>query len=153
MLQHNAGAEFKNVYDQIVAVFTAGTADNNKNQVGEIIDRRGFNSCQLALQYDGAIGSNKKMLYSVNIADSSNGEDWNDPVDLLVSEAIVSLVTGASVKGCYNLNINLSPYDSYIEIGKIVELTNTTTDTMKYNTVLSLGGGNVVPADTSILNV
>jgi hypothetical protein len=126
------------------AIVAGGTYDAVEATT-QSIDRNGFDSCEVALFYQGAIATGESLLHGLKIQDSANNSDWNTEGVIYAATTIVTLTTGATIYGVYIKDINLTGYERYVKFLSTGNLTAGSVDTIFLHTHVILGGAQALP--------
>jgi hypothetical protein len=126
------------------AIVAGGTYDNVEATT-QVIDRKGFDSCEVALFYQGAIATGESLTHGLKISDSADNGTWNTEAVIYAATTIVTLTTGATIYGVYTKDIDLTGYERYIKFLSTGNLSASGTDTIFLHTHVILGGAQALP--------
>ncbi len=145
MIEKNIGAYIKPTFSDINS-FTAGASGDGEYHVGDAIDKMGFESGEFSVAYSAVLASGETLSVAKFYRDSEDNSAWGATTSLL-SETVLG--TGASggttLEGVSNTDVELLNKNRYIKFIVKPTLSASGTDTLKFASVIILGGSDSIP--------
>lgn len=124
---------------------TAGGTGDNTKVTGEVIDRLGFASGIIALNYTTTLAAGKKLSFAVAYEGSDDNSTYATEASIQASTQAATSAGGGTVTGVVKIPIDLSGYKRYLKINVTPDLDATGTDTAAWSGSLILGGKDTEP--------
>jgi len=149
---NNVGALLAARYAKAGVDVTAGGTGDATEVDGAWIDRRGFNSVKVVINYTATLAATKTLAIAANLQDASasDGTGAADYGDALASTVQATGATGGSTEtGVVELDFDVSGADRYIRIQFTPDLNASGTDTAELGAIYILAGSTENPVTAS----
>lgn len=146
MFSTHLGSTIRPVMALAPRTIVAGTEGNGAAQVGEAIDRKGFNSAVLAVPVSAVLTAEATLIVSVVVetAGTADAATWR-PLASIAGEELVGGEGGSTETALLEVDLNLLGADRYIRASVTGTLSAAATDTQALAGVMILGGPVVKP--------
>lgn len=146
MFSTHLGSTIRPVMALAPRTIVAGTEGNGAAQVGEVIDRKGFNSAVLAVPVSATLAADETLTVGVVVATAgaADAEAWQ-PLASVAGEELVGGEGGSTETALLEIDLNLLGADRYVRATVTGTLSAAATDTQALAGVMVLGGPVVKP--------
>lgn len=146
MFSTHLGSTIRPVMALAPRTIVAGTEGNGAAQVGEVIDRKGFNSAVLAVPVSATLAADETLTVGVVVATAgaADAEAWQ-PLASIAGEELVGGESGSTETALLEIDLNLLGADRYVRATVTGTLSAAATDTQALAGVIVLGGPVVKP--------
>lgn len=128
-------------------VTAAGTGDNTK-VTGATVNRKGAESCVLAIGWAAALTDEKTLSLAIEIQESDDDSTWDTAVVLQAATVIKTATATTNYSDVYKVKVDLKERKQYVRFNITPDLSNTATDTAEFVAVACLMGY----SDTSLVD-
>jgi hypothetical protein len=129
----------------LASLTAAGTGDNTA-VTGATIDRRGYGSAHLVIQYKTTLTDTKTLAFAVEYQESDDGSTWDTATALQASTVALTGSSSTNALGKVEFDVDLSLKKRYIRFNYTPDLNNSGTDTAVTSATCVLGGATTKPA-------
>jgi hypothetical protein len=126
---------------------TAGGTGDATAVTGASIDRLGYASCSLVIDFKAVLAEDATLTYAVEYQESSDNSNWDTAVALQAATTAATGGSGGSTEqGLVQFDLNLRAKKRYIRFNFTPNLSAANTDTAISAAVAILGGADKLPA-------
>ncbi len=136
----------------IHATLTAGGAGDDTLVDGLTIDREAIgqgsmpDSALFGVLYEATLAATKTLSIAYDIQTSPDGTNWTDYQSGAAAILATGPTGGATIKGSFNIQVNLRSAQRYVRLNYTPDLSNTATDTAYCDGVGFFAGFDRLPA-------
>lgn len=145
MIATDIGSYISTKFSHIVKPIVAAAATDAVATAGEVIDRTNYLSSVIQIPYKTVLTAEKTCSLKVEIAQSSDGTNFDTAVTLFDDVLGTGLEGGTTIKDAKEISINLSGYKRYFKVTTTLDLSASATDTAEYAVSIILGGSTYTP--------